>query len=67
MQQLNVGVEFNYSPDFWAAAIESAEEVVEIVLPLTRKIHTDDLSTVARCIDFSPPDQLEKPIVDLFF
>lgn len=63
MESVSAVVEFEYSPDFWEAAIESAEEV-EVRLPLIKKINSDNLFSIARCIDYSPPDLAIQPIVE---
>ncbi|KMZ67779.1 hypothetical protein ZOSMA_25G01720 [Zostera marina] len=49
---VNFPLTIQNSPDFWDSVIRSAEEV-ETRIRLTRKHTYEDLSTVARCIDFS--------------
>ncbi|KMZ71640.1 hypothetical protein ZOSMA_178G00280 [Zostera marina] len=42
------------SPEFWDSAIRSAEEVETRIRIITKKHTYEDLSAVARCIEFSP-------------
>ncbi|KMZ56943.1 hypothetical protein ZOSMA_8G00880 [Zostera marina] len=50
---VNFPLAIQNSPDFWESVIRSAEEV-EARIRLTKKHNYEDLSAVARCIDFSP-------------
>ncbi|KMZ72448.1 hypothetical protein ZOSMA_164G00300 [Zostera marina] len=49
------------SPEFWNSVIRTAEEV-KAKICINRKHTYDDLSTVARCIDFSPHITSPKPL-----